>query len=105
AAAGAEVAWLRGGISVGPGKRHEAGELAVSADLYSAAFFFAAALLVPGSEVTREMVGTNSTRTGLLAVLERMGAEIEVEPVGERGGEPIGTMRARGSELRGAEVG
>jgi 3-phosphoshikimate 1-carboxyvinyltransferase len=105
AAAGAEVAWLRGGISVRPGKRLEAGELAVPADFSSAAFFIVAALLVPGSEVTLERVGTNPTRTGLLAVLERMGAEVEVEPVGERGGEPIGTVRARASELRGTEVG
>jgi 3-phosphoshikimate 1-carboxyvinyltransferase len=105
AAAGAEVAWLRGGISIRPGKRLEAGELAVPADFSSAAFFIVAALLVPGSEVSLERVGTNPTRTGLLTVLERMGAEVEVEPVGERGGEPIGTMRARGSELRGTEVG
>ena len=100
AAAGAEVAWLRGGISVRPAKRLEPGELAVPADFSSAAFFIVAALLVPGSEVTLEGVGTNPTRTGLLAILERMGAEIEVEPVGERGGEPIGTIRARASALR-----
>ncbi len=105
AAAGAEVAWLRGGISVRPGKKLEAGELAVPADFSSAAFFIVAALLVPGSEVTLERVGTNPTRTGLLTVLERMGAEVEVEPVGERGGEPIGTVRVRGSALAGTEVG
>jgi 3-phosphoshikimate 1-carboxyvinyltransferase len=55
--------------------------------------------------VALENVGTNPTRTGLLKILERMGAEIEVEPVGERGGEPIGTVRARASALRGTEVG
>lgn len=105
AAAGADVAWLRGGIAVRPAKRLEPSELAVPADFSSAAFFLIAALLVPGSEVTLEGVGTNPTRTGLLAILERMGAEIELEPVGERGGEPIGTLRARASALRGTEVG
>ena len=105
AAAGADVAWLRGGIAVRPAKRLEPSELAVPADFSSAAFFLIAALLVPGSEVTLEGVGTNPTRTGLLAILERMGAEIELEPVGERGGEPIGTLRARASMLRGTEVG
>jgi 3-phosphoshikimate 1-carboxyvinyltransferase len=105
AAAGAEIAWLHGGISVRPAKRLEAREIAVPADFSSAAFFIVAALLVPGSEVVLEGVGTNPTRTGLLAILERMGAEIEVEPVGERGGEPIGTVRVRGSELRGTELG
>ncbi len=105
AAAGADVAWLRGGIAVRPAKRLEPGEIAVPADFSSAAFFLIAALLVPGSEVTLEGVGTNPTRTGLLAILERMGAEIELEPVGERGGEPIGTIRARASALQGTEVG
>jgi 3-phosphoshikimate 1-carboxyvinyltransferase len=105
AAAGAEVVWLHGGISVRPAKRIEPEALAVPADFSSAAFFLVAALLVPGSEVVLEGVGTNPTRSGLLAILERMGAEIEVEPVGERGGEPIGTIRARASALRGTDVG
>jgi 3-phosphoshikimate 1-carboxyvinyltransferase len=105
AAAGADIAWLRGGISVRPAKRLQLGELAVPADFSSAAFFLVAALLVPGSEVTLEGVGANPTRTGLLAILQRMGAELELEPVGERGGEPIGTIRARASALQGTEVG
>jgi 3-phosphoshikimate 1-carboxyvinyltransferase len=105
AAAGAEVAWLHGGVSIRPAKRLEPGALSVPADFSSAAFFLTAALLVAGSEVVLENVGTNPTRTGLLDVLMRMGAEIEVEPVGERGGEPIGTIRARASQLRGTEVG
>jgi 3-phosphoshikimate 1-carboxyvinyltransferase len=105
AAAGADIAWLRGGISVRPAKRLEPGELAVPSDFSSAAFFLVAALLVQGSEVTLEGVGTNPTRTGLLAILERMGAEIELEPVGERGGEPIGTIRVRASALQGTDVG
>jgi 3-phosphoshikimate 1-carboxyvinyltransferase len=50
-------------------------------------------------------VATNPTRTGLLTMLERMGAEVEVEPEGERGGEPIGTIHTRASALRGTEVG
>jgi 3-phosphoshikimate 1-carboxyvinyltransferase len=104
-AAGAEIAWLSGGVKVRPAKGLELGELAIPADFSSAAFFLVAALLVPGSEVALENVGTNPTRTGLLKILERMGAEIEVEPVGERGGEPIGTVRARASALRGTEVG
>ena len=105
AAAGADVAWLHGGIAVRPTKRIEPESLAVPADFSSAAFFVVAALLVPGSDVALEGVGTNPTRTGLLTILERMGAEIEVEPEGERGGEPIGVIRARASELRGTEVG
>jgi 3-phosphoshikimate 1-carboxyvinyltransferase len=104
-AAGADIAWLRGGVSVRPPQRLELGEFAVPADFSSAAFFLVAAVLVPGSEVTLEGVGTNPTRTGLLRILARMGAEVEAEPVGERGGEPIGTVRANSSALRGTEIG
>jgi 3-phosphoshikimate 1-carboxyvinyltransferase len=105
AAAGARVTWLGGGVQVQPCKRLEPGELAVPADFSSAAFFIVAALLVPGSEVALRDVGTNPTRTGLLRILERMGAEVEVEVVGQRGGEPVGTVHVRASELRGTEVG
>jgi 3-phosphoshikimate 1-carboxyvinyltransferase len=104
-AAGAQIAWLRGGVSVRPAKRLEPGEIVVPTDFSSAAFFLVAALLVPGSEIELEGVGLNPTRTGLLRILEQMGAEIEVEPVGERGGEPTGTIRACAAALRGTEVG
>jgi len=104
AAAGAEIAWLKGGVSVRPAERIEPGPIVVPTDFSSAAFFIVAALLVPGSEVALEGVGLNPTRTGLLRALERMGAELEVEPVGERGGEPTGTIRARASALGGTEI-
>lgn len=107
AAAGADVTWLEGGVSVWPAEALEPGELAIPADFSSAAFFLLAALLVPGSEVELPGVGVNPTRTGLLGVLERMGAEVEVEaePVGKHGGEPVAMIRARATELRGTEVG
>jgi 3-phosphoshikimate 1-carboxyvinyltransferase len=105
AAAGAEIAWLRGGVSVRPAEKIEPGPIAVPTDFSSAAFFVVAALLVASSEVALEAVGLNPTRTGLLRILARMGAEIEIEPVGERGGEPTGTIRARASSLQGTEVG
>ena len=98
------VAWLRGGVSCAR-RTAAAGRFVVPADFSSAAFLLVAALLVPGSEVILE--GSGPTRPGpaCSAILERMGAEIEVEPVGERGGEPIGTIRVRASALRGTEVG
>jgi 3-phosphoshikimate 1-carboxyvinyltransferase len=105
AAAGARVTWLKGGVQVLPCKRLEPDDLAIPADFSSAAFFIVAALLVPGSEVALEGVGTNPTRTGLLRILERMGADIEVEVVGERGGEPVGTICARASQLCGTDIG
>lgn len=105
AAAGVEVDRHGGAITVRPAAHLEPGEIVVPGDFSSAAFFVVAALLVPDSEVTIAGVGLNPTRTGLLAILERMGAGIEVEPEGERGGEPIGRVRVRPAELRSAEVG
>jgi 3-phosphoshikimate 1-carboxyvinyltransferase len=55
--------------------------------------------------VTVAGVGLNPTRTGLLAILRRMGAELEVEEEGERGGEPSGRVRVRPGPLTGADVG
>ncbi len=105
AAAGAEIERRDGAVSVRPAARLEPGTIVVPADFSSAAFFLVAALLVPGSDVVLRDIGLNPTRTGLLSVLERMGAELEIEPGGERGGEPSGRIRARASQLRGTEVG
>jgi 3-phosphoshikimate 1-carboxyvinyltransferase len=105
AAAGAEVERGEGSVAVRPAARLEPGEIAVPADFSSAAFFAVAALLVPGSELVLDGVGLNPTRTGLLSILERMGAELEAEVEGERGGEPSGRLRVRASQLRGTEVG
>ena len=104
AAAGAEVERSDGAVTVRPAARLEPDEIAVPADFSSAAFFLVAALLVPGSDVSLSGVGLNPTRTGLLSILARMGAEIEVEPEGERGGEPSGRLRARSTPLRGTDV-
>jgi 3-phosphoshikimate 1-carboxyvinyltransferase len=105
AAAGAEIERGDDAVVVRPAARLEPGEIAVPADFSSAAFFIVAALLVPESEVTLAGVGLNPTRIGLLSILERMGAEIEVEPEDERGGEPSGRIHIRSSQLRGTDVG
>ncbi|MCS6773490.1 MAG: 3-phosphoshikimate 1-carboxyvinyltransferase [Thermoflexales bacterium] len=79
-------------------------ELTVPADFSSAAFFIVAAVLTPGSTVRLTEVGLNPTRTGLLDILNAMGAQFTVEAIGEACGEPIGTVEVRASELRGVEV-
>jgi 3-phosphoshikimate 1-carboxyvinyltransferase len=105
AAAGAEVSRDGDRVAIQPARRLEPGEIAVPADISSAAFFIVAATLVVGSEVVLEGVGVNPTRTGLLTILQRMGAQVELEPVGERGGEPTARLRVRAAALRGTEVG
>jgi 3-phosphoshikimate 1-carboxyvinyltransferase len=105
-AAGADVRREGDTVVVAPAERLEPGRIVVPADFSSAAFFIAAATIVPGSDVLLRDVGLNPTRTGLLAILERMGAAgIEITSKGEEGGEPIGDVRVGHSELRGCEVG
>jgi 3-phosphoshikimate 1-carboxyvinyltransferase len=78
--------------------------VAVPADPSSAAFPLVAALIVPGSELVIEAVMMNPLRTGLLATLLNMGAQIEVlDPRGE-GGEEVADLRVRASALHGVEV-
>jgi 3-phosphoshikimate 1-carboxyvinyltransferase len=105
AAAGAEIGRDGDAVTVRPAGRLEPGEIAVPGDFSAAAFFIVGALLAPGSRVTLSGVGINPTRTGLLAILARMGAEIGVEEEGELGGEPSGTIRIAAASLHGTEVG
>jgi 3-phosphoshikimate 1-carboxyvinyltransferase len=94
----------RAAVAIRPAERLELGELAVPGDFSSAAFWIAAALLVPNSEVRLHRTGLNETRTGLLAILERMGAAIEPLPQGASGGEPVGDLVVRHGPLRGTLV-
>lgn len=78
--------------------------LAVPGDASSAAFLVAAAVLAEGGELVIENVGVNPTRTGFLAVLERMGAPVERVNLREAGGEPVADLVVRPAALRGTEV-
>lgn len=105
AAAGAEVRREGLTVTIRPVDRLEPGLIAVPADISSAAFFVVAGLLVPGSEVLLEGVGVNQTRTGLLTILERMGADLtESELTGEYGGEPTANIEVRSAPLQATEV-
>ena len=105
AAAGVRIERGNGDVTVHPAERLEPEAIVVPADISSAAFFLVAALLVPGSEIVLERVGLNPTRTGLLTIIERMGARIEPAPGGEEGGEPIGNLRVLTSDLQATEIG
>lgn len=79
-------------------------DVTVPGDPSSAAFLLAAALVVPGSDVTVEGVLVNPTRTGLYVTLREMGADLEFLNAREEGGEPIADIRARFSSLKGVSV-
>ncbi|SFW63483.1 3-phosphoshikimate 1-carboxyvinyltransferase [Luteibacter sp. UNCMF366Tsu5.1] len=76
----------------------------VPADFSSAAFFIVAACIVPGSELRLKAVGLNPRRTGLLAALELMGADIAVENMRSSGGEDIGDLVVRYAPLHGVAL-
>jgi 3-phosphoshikimate 1-carboxyvinyltransferase len=78
--------------------------MTVPGDFSSAAFPIAAATIVPGSEITIEGVGLNPRRTGFLAVLRRMGADIEALRRDDSGAEPVGDLRVRAAPLSGTVV-
>ncbi|MFZ9668668.1 MAG: 3-phosphoshikimate 1-carboxyvinyltransferase [Solirubrobacterales bacterium] len=92
-------------ITVWPTEEFRLDSVEVPGDFSSAAFLMVAALLVPGSEIRLDGVGTNPTRTGLLSILSRMGAEIEVEQGDPSGEEPVGSLVVRHSALTGTDVG
>jgi len=100
---GARVETARGTVRILPSKL-AATTVRVPGDISSAAFLLAAALVTAGSRVTIDAVGLNPTRTGLLDVLDEMGAKLDIVGA-ETDDEPIGSITVSASELRGASVG
>jgi 3-phosphoshikimate 1-carboxyvinyltransferase len=73
-------------------------------DISSAAFLIVGALITPGSSICIRNICLNPTRTGLLEVLQSMGAKLVIEVKGEQAGEPCGDIQVGFSELYGTEV-
>ncbi|MDH4140532.1 MAG: 3-phosphoshikimate 1-carboxyvinyltransferase [Coriobacteriia bacterium] len=72
-----------------------AAEVNVPGDLSSAAFHIVAAAILPSSDIRIEGVSLNPTRLGFLRVLERMGANVEIEAEAPDAGEPSGNIVAK----------
>jgi 3-phosphoshikimate 1-carboxyvinyltransferase len=104
-AAGVNLTRRPGSVTVRPADRIELGDVDVPGDFSSAAPFVVAATLVPGSELHIHGVNLNPRRTGLLDVLERMGARITVYNRRRVGGEPAGDLDVRHASLVGTNVG
>jgi 3-phosphoshikimate 1-carboxyvinyltransferase len=79
-------------------------EYDIAGDISSAAFFLAAAAILPGSSVTAVGVTLNPTRAGFLDVLVMMGTKVEIGNIREAAGEPIGDVTVSHSELNGVEI-
>jgi 3-phosphoshikimate 1-carboxyvinyltransferase len=100
---GAEVSEDGTTVSVAPANLRPL-QMRIPGDVSSAAFLAVAALIVPRSDLVIEGVGLNPTRTALFDILREMGAQLEVEVTADESGEPVGTIHACHSELRGVEV-
>ncbi|MBH0096447.1 bifunctional prephenate dehydrogenase/3-phosphoshikimate 1-carboxyvinyltransferase [Psychrobacter sp. NZS113] len=91
-------------ISVIGGGQLTGGDIAVPADISSAAFFMVAAAISQGSELTLTQVGINPTRTGIIDILKLMQADISLSNETHVGGEPVADITIRGSNLQGIEI-
>lgn len=79
-------------------------EVAVPGDISSAAYFIAAALLIPSSELLIKNVGINPTRDGILRVCHKMGASIELLNKRIQCGEPVADLLVKHSPLKGTVI-
>ncbi|MFC0677730.1 3-phosphoshikimate 1-carboxyvinyltransferase [Lysobacter korlensis] len=104
AAFGWPIEFRPGFAELSGGHRLTGTEVDVPADFSSAAFFLVAASVIPGSELCIEAVGMNPRRTGLLAALRAMGADITERAAREQGGEPVADLLVRYAPLHGIEV-
>lgn len=80
-------------------------QVLVPGDISSAAFFLAAAAIFPGAQITVRNLGLNPTRTGMIEVLEAMGAIIAIDNRRTVSGEELGDVTVTGAELKGMQIG
>lgn len=104
-AAGARVRRGATSVTVEPAGALRLEEVVVPGDFSSAAPLLVAAALVPGSDLTIHDLGVNRRRTGLLDVLERMGARVAVFERRRAGGEPVASVQVQPGELVATEIG
>ena len=104
AAFGVPVQSLGLTVSIEGGQRLEPRELAVPGDFSSAAFWMVAAAALPGSRVVIDDVGLNPTRIGLVDVLRRYGARVQIEQTNFAAGEPAGTITVEADRAGSIEI-
>ena len=91
-------------VAIAGGQQAQAAALTVPGDISSAAFWMVAAASLPGSEVIVDAVGLNPTRTAILGVLRRMGADVGVEPGSATDAEPMGRVIVRHGRQRAIQI-
>ncbi|MFZ9269805.1 MAG: 3-phosphoshikimate 1-carboxyvinyltransferase [Prochlorococcaceae cyanobacterium] len=92
-------------VTVRPGNSLRAQHVIVPGDISSAAFWLVAGAITPGASLVVENVGLNPSRTGILEVLEQMGARIAVLNQRDVAGEPVGDLQVSHGPLQAFEIG
>nr|WP_157405956.1 3-phosphoshikimate 1-carboxyvinyltransferase [Bacillus manliponensis] len=92
-------------VKIAGGQRLTGTDVQVPGDVSSAAFFLAAGSIIPNSKLVLQNVGMNPTRTGIIDVLIKMGANLEITPIHNRSLEPAADITIETSSLQGIEVG
>jgi 3-phosphoshikimate 1-carboxyvinyltransferase len=96
---------LLGDCGVTGGSRLLGTSVHVPGDISSAAFFMVAAAMVPGSDLLLRNVGLNETRSGIIQVLQAMGADLAIDGRAQQGGEEVGDIRVRyAGRLKGIAI-
>ncbi len=101
---GCKVDRGEGWVSLEGGQSLTASSVDVPGDISSAAFFLAAAAFSPGSSITVQRVGINPTRTGVLKILEAMGATVRLGNKHMIAGEPVADIGVTGAKLSGIDI-
>ena len=104
-AMGAELEISELAITLRPVERLRCVDVEVPGDFSSAAFWLTLGVLHPAAEIRIQNVGLNPTRTGFLTILQRMGANVELDSERDVAGEPVADLVAWSSKLRATTVG
>lgn len=93
-----------GKITIKGGQKLTGTHVHVPGDISSAAFFLVAGAIIPNSEIILKNVGLNPTRTGIIDVMKKMGAEIQVLRSEDQAFEPYGDLLIKTSQLKGTII-
>lgn len=101
---GAEIAEQQLTVSLTGRAKLQGQAVQVPADISSAAFFMVLAAIHPTADLTIEKVGINPTRDGIIRILQKMGANLELLNIRQQAGEPIADIRITSSKLQGIDI-
>jgi 3-phosphoshikimate 1-carboxyvinyltransferase len=91
-------------VTIKPGKELSAKPVFVPGDISSAAYFIIAGLMVKNSRISVKDIGLNPTRVGLIEVMKKMGAKIDIRNLKVKNGEPVGDIVVKTSKLKGTVI-